>query len=179
MLTKTSILLFTLTSVFIAPVALADDADRPGTLFGVKAGLFSPGTVDTDSSSDDAYVSYSAGLFVDRALTKDLYGGISLDVGNVDAFDDTTTLVDLSLNLKARFSPGSRWSIVPGFGLGYGIADDAEFFIVKASVEFLIPSDGGPTWMLEAAVLGAPSGGNSDTDITFGPGFMLRGGVAF
>jgi len=34
-------------------------------------------------------------------------------------------------------------------------------------------------WLAELAVIAGPSGGNDDFDITFGPGFLLRGGLVF
>lgn len=158
-----------------------------GTLtYGVKAGLVAPGCVYIDDSfCFDADANLGLGGFLDYALAERLSGGLFVDVHSVSVEgSDTETMIDLGFMLKA-FIPvsGDAVALRPGFGLGYGRVtvegEDVEFLTLRAPLEVLYVGGGGITWGGELALYYGPTGGSDESDVTFGPGFMLRGLIVF
>jgi hypothetical protein len=43
----------------------------------------------------------------------------------------------------------------------------------------VVPTKGSLSWLVDATIFGAPTGGNDDYDMSFGPLFLLRGGLIF
>lgn len=175
---------FTLLALLVSATSVQAQADKP-TIFGVKAGVVGPGCVYVDDSDCfDSSVSYSLGGFVDTRLGEKLLGGIALDLHNGSSADsDFEELIyDLSLNLKADL--GETTTFRPGFGLGYARSDvegeTLQAMTVRALLEVILPSSGqGPNWLGEVALYASPAGGTECCDVTWGPGFYLRGGVVF
>lgn len=162
-------------------------ADELRTFKGVKLGLATPGEVSVDGvGSDDADISYSFGGFYDYPLSPKLTGGVAVDVDGLSYEDESGTMFNLALTLKAVIDrPDSKILWRPGLYIGYGrgssgaLDDGADFFVVGGLVELLILSEESINWLVELAIIGGPSGGNEDYEITYGPGFRLRGGISF
>jgi hypothetical protein len=176
--------------LLVAGSLAAQDFRSKGTVLGIKGGLVLPGTVYIEDFSDDGDISFSLGGFADYALAEKLYGGISLDFHNMSVWDESKIMYDISFVLKAKiFSENSPMTFRPGFSVGYGgipsfeadgyDVDASSYFVVKGMVEAVMPTSSNLSWLIEAAIIGAPAGGNSDYDVTFGPGFLLRGGIVF
>lgn len=172
------------------PEGTQGDFRAKGTVFGVKGGMILPGTIYVDDFSKGGDISFSFGGFVDYSLGEKLYGGISVDVHNMSVYDQSKLLYDISATLKAKiFSPSKPFTFRPGIGIGYGglpgfkadgeDVDASSYFLVKGMVEFVVHTSNRLSWLVEAAIIGAPSGGNKDYSVTFGPGALFRGGLVF
>lgn len=181
----TNLAIFLIAILVLAGTALGQEGTSK---WGIKLGLVSPGEVTIeDLGSDDGDMSYSVGGFLDYQLAPRLFGGISLDLHNAKYGDESETLMDFSVALKAMVSdPAATTKIRPLLALGYGAmsavsedADGTKYFLVKAGTEIVMERPGSSSWLIEIALFAAPSGGNSDADVTFGPGFLLRGGLLF
>jgi len=171
-----------LTLLAAAPLAAQSD----DVLFGVKAGIVELDCVDVeDVICIDTDLAPSGGVFLDYGLTDAVFGGLYADVHGVkgDFGDDREYMIDVGAMLKATFGSTMRRAYFrPGIGAGFGtldVGETAQFLTTRATLEVVIPQVGGTSWLAEAGVYYAPLGSAGDADVTFGPGFMLRGGVLF
>lgn len=177
--------------IFVAGTAYGKGFKNKTTVFGLKGGLITSGTVyvgngvDFDFETDG---SYSFGGFLDYKLAPKFLGGLTVDIHNISAFDESKTMLNLGATLKAMiYSETSNVMFRPGISLGYGSlgaieavgVESSQYFNVGGFVEVVYSMPGGLSWLGEAAIYAGPSGGNSDYTITFGPMFLIRGGVAF
>lgn len=146
---------------------------------GIKAGIVNPGEMWYAGYSADGEIGYSLGAFLDAPLGEKLFGGVAFDLDN-DAGNEENML-NLGLTLKAGFSSGSKMLWRPGlfFGYGYMTGFEASFFAIAANLEIIFLSEKSTDWLLELAVIGGPSGGNEDADMSYGPGYRLRAGIAW
>jgi len=154
------------------------------THFGAKATLLMPGEayVEEADAFFDIDLSFGIGGFVDTQLGEKLLGGAYLDLLQAHAYDESAMLIDAGIALKGVLGGGSgRVVWRPGFGLGYGTLADVggigstHYLTLRAGVEMLLPSN----WLAEVSVHGAPSGGNRDVTVSYGPMVMLRLGRVF
>lgn len=164
----------------------AQSVREKGTVLGVKAGLIGSGTLYVEDFAYETEASFSLGGFVDYQLSPKLYGGLSLDMDQISAFDETKMIYNFGMTLKALvYGQSSKLTFRPGFGLAYGAVsaigdlDNSSYFTVNGFLELVIPTEGNLSWLIEVAFYGAPSGGNAALDITFGPMIRLRGGLIF
>jgi hypothetical protein len=162
----------------------ADAQQQRSTHFGVKATLMMPGQayVEEVDGFFDIDMSIGVGGFVDTRLGEKMLGGAYLDLLSAHAYDESALLVDAGIALKADLGGakgGPRWR--PGFGLGYGSLSDVggigatHYLTLRAGVEMLLPSQ----WLAEVSIHGAPTGGNQDVTVSYGPMVMLRFGRVF
>ena len=185
-MTHSRALVLALSGLLTTAAGLAAQSAEKTTFFGVKAGLFAPGCVSVDDSDCyDSSVSYGLGGFVDTRLGEKILGGVSLDIANASSADSDfeETILDASVNLKADLGSGEGVGFRPGFGLGWAhsnIGDESlNAFTVRGLFEVIFPTASGLTWLGEAAVYAAPKGGTDCCDVSWGPGFFLRGGLIF
>lgn len=166
-------------------IASPASAQTDDVLFGLRGGVVELDCLDVeDAGCIDTDLGYSVGGFVDYGLASALWGGLYADVHGVGGdFDGTEAMLDLGATLKTSLGDRSRRAYFrPGIGVGYGtidVTESANFVTTRATLELDIPQAGGMSWMAEAGVYFAPWGSMGDADVTFGPGFLLRGGVLF
>jgi len=129
--------------------------------------------------------SYGAGAFVDLKLGGRFVLSPFLDVTNLSLFDDQTSLmwepgVALKLNLGA---PGTGVHVRPLIGVGFAkggsydipwVGDAPTFGTARGGVEVSFGR-----WFAEGIAWGAPFGGNSVTDATFGAVAKISLGFVF
>jgi len=156
------------------------------TTLGFKAGLYSPGTAYLNDFEGDTDMSYMIGGFLDYMLAEKISGGAVLELANVSAYDESSTLIQLGFSLKAWvYGEEETFIFRPGFGLAYGslggndAIDGTSHLILNGYAEFLIPRENSMTWLVELGITGSVNGGNDDVDLTYGPGFTIRGGLVF
>ncbi len=177
--------------IFVAGTASGKGFRDKSTVFGLKAGFITSGTVyvgngvDFDFETDG---SYSLGGFLDYKLGPKFLGGLTVDIHNISAFDESETLLNLGVTRTALiYSETSKLTFRPGISLGYGSVggiegagvESSQYFTVGGLVEVVYSMPGGLSWLGEVAIYAGPSGGNSDFSITYGPLFLIRGGIAF
>lgn len=174
----------------LAGITTAGDIREKPTTFGIKAGLFSPGTyyiTDFSYGEFDSDMGISLGGFLDYKLAEKITGGLSLDFGTLGVYEEGTSLIDLGVTLKALLAPeNSNIVIKPGFGFGFGTVGEigsyvegSNYLMLKGIIEMIIVTQSNMSFLVEAQILGGTSGGNDDYEMAFGPGFLLRGGLVF
>jgi hypothetical protein len=157
------------------------------TIIGLKGGLITSGTVSAEDVEFDTDLSYSLGAFGDYQLAPKFSGGIAVDLHNISVSDESKMLLNFGVTLKAMISgENSSMAFRPGLLIGYarlpeieGRTKSSQYFTVGGLVEIAFSTQNSVSFFTEAGIYAAPSGGNSEFDITFGPMFLLRGGVYF
>ena len=173
-----------LLSALSAEAISADVRTREMTA-GFKAGLISPGTFWVGDYDSDSDLSYHFGGFLDYKLGPKISGGLALNFSNFSYRDDSSNMLELGFMIKAWvFSEESNLTFTPGFGISYGRLGDngyieaADFFIINGLVDMIIGMENYDL-LLELGITGSPVGGNDDWDMSYGPGFFIRGGMIF
>ena len=176
------ILALALGLALITPAA-AQQTGR-STNFAVKGILLMPGEAYVEEA--DAYfdidMSFGVGGAIDTKLGERFWGGIYADLLNVSAYDDSALMLDGGVALKAAFggiNGKPQWR--PGIGFGYGTRssnaglESTHYLTLRAGVEAIMASG----WLAEALVYAAPTGGNDDVTVSYGPMLQLRVGRSF
>ena len=179
----------------LAPsIVNAAEIDEPSNWTGVKVGALFEGTTEIDSIEVDQKTSFMLGLFYDFPMGRDFQYGLAMDILRMDwksgsdeyDLDESELMLDLSINVKAFMRvPGNRVAIRPGVGVGYGVMRRREAFngtnylTLKAYAEIAVAINDTKVLLLDAGVWNAPTGGDSETDISVGPLVFVRGGLAF
>ena len=171
----------------------AVDLDEPSNWTGAKLGVLMSGTAEINDIEVDQKSTYSFSLFSDFPLGDYFHYGIAMDIMRMDWFadkdelhlDEAETMLDVSLNFKATLPfAGKRFALRPGVGIGYGVMRRREGFngtnylSLKAYTELAVMI-GEKAVLIDAGIWDAPTGGDSDTDITIGPLTFVRAGIAF
>jgi hypothetical protein len=168
--------------VFAAP-AIAQQNGRT-TNYAVKGILMMPGEAYVEEV--DAYFEIDMSLGVsgsiDAKLGERIWGGVYLDLVNISAYNESTLMFDSGVGIKAAFGGldgKPLWR--PGIGFGYGNLSSnsglnaTQYLTIRAGVEAIMPSG----WLAEALIYAAPTGGNDDVTVTYGPMVQLRFGRSF
>lgn len=167
----------------LAPASAAQQAGKT-TTFAVKGILLLPGEayVEEVDAFFDIDMGFGVAASVDTRLGERITGGLFLDLLSVSAYDETGSFLEIGAAIKAAFNSGPAqptWR--PGIGFGYGTLSavggigPTNYFLVRGSFEVQLPSQ----WVAEAILWGAPSGGNEQVTVTYGPMVQLRVGRAF
>lgn len=154
------------------------------TSYGVKGILLMGGEayVEEFDAFFDIDLSFGIGGLVDTKLGEKFWGGLYVDILNVSAYDETGTMIEGGVALKASFGgeigkPTWRPGIAFGYGTlsAVGAIESTKYLTIRAGVEAVF----GPGWIAEAIMYGAPSGGNDAVTVTYGPMLQLRFGRQF
>lgn len=162
-----------------------DEVFEKLTTFGVKGGIWKPGTVYVAGIDDDSDIGYSIEGFLDYKLAPKFSGGLALDFASLGSRDESSTLLMIGFVMKAWiFNDDSKFLMRPGFGIAYGnlggndLVDATNHLILNGYFEFVLPTES-MNWLFEIGITGSVDGGNDDVEITYGPGFTLRAGLVF
>lgn len=168
-----------------AAAAAPAAAQSKTTSFGVKGILLMPGEAYIEEADVffDIDMSFGISGLVDTKLGEKFWGGLFLDVLSVSAADESGTMFELGVAMKAALGDGAAGKLVwrPGIGIGYGnlssigVLESTTYLTIRGGVEAVLPSG----WVAEALIYGAPTGGNDDFTVTYGPMFQLRFGRIF
>lgn len=180
---RSVIAVLALAGVVLGTPAIAQQNGR-STSYAVKGIILMPGEAYVEEA--DAYfdIDMSVGLggAIDAKLGERFWGGVFVDLLNVSALDETSMMFDGGVALKAAFGgAGGKPLWRPGIGFGYGTLssnaalDATHYLTLRAGVEAILSSG----WLAEALVYAAPTGGNDDVTITYGPMLQLRVGRSF
>jgi hypothetical protein len=174
-----------LVALWLATAAASPAAAQSKTTsFGVKGILLMPGEAYVEEA--DAYfdidMSFGIGGLVDTKLGEKFWGGLFLDVLSVSAADESATMLEFGVAMKAALGgENGKPTWRPGIGLGYGSLGGAgglestTYLTIRGGVELVLPAG----WVAEAMVYGAPTGGNDDVTVSYGPMLQLRFGRIF
>ena len=169
---------------FGAGMAGGSELRTKETTFGAKGGLFGPGTVYVEGFDYDSDMSFSFGGFLDYKLGPKMSGGVLLNFHDFSSYE-SSTLIELGFMLKGWiYKDESNMTFRPGFGISYGMMshegmDNTSYLIMSGLAEFVFSTSGQISYLGEIGITGALAGGNDAYDVTFGPGFTIRGGIVF
>ncbi|MBN2071740.1 MAG: hypothetical protein JW814_09815 [Candidatus Krumholzibacteriota bacterium] len=179
------VILVILVALAAAPSSASEFLEK-NTTYNFQVGMISPGTFWVDGNDFDSDMSYSLSAGLDYKLGPKISGGIATNISNFSVESESSTMFEFGFLLKAWIAPeGKNFIFRPGFGLSYGAlssndqTDSSSYFVINGTFEMIFPMDNGINWLIMAGITGAPSGGNDDYEMTYGPGFILRGGVTF
>jgi len=182
--------------LWVSSSAMASDYEFGESYTGFKFGLVGSGRVELRRFDIDQRAGMSAGFFFDLPFGSRLHYSFAADLlkmswrGQRNSFrwDESEWLLDLSVNLKGNlFSANSPIGLRPGLGVGVAILGKMEttgvagssYVTVKTFTELVFMSSSDLVGLIEGGVWYAPSGGDSNSDLTIGPLLMLRAGVMF
>jgi hypothetical protein len=177
-------------AVLIFVVSPAADAaqvhDRPTKgVFGIKLGLISRANIRGDLELETE-IGSSAQVYADFPIFKDLFLTASVDFYYIQIIRQNDIMIEGTGGLKHEFALNRAGMFLrPGVGVGYaylpeiGVMESTDYITLKVLVEAHFPIDKKKAWVGELAVMGAPKGGNDDVELSFGPGFIVRWGLAF
>jgi hypothetical protein len=177
-----SAVVLALVALAVAPIPSA--AQQRNTHFGVKAIAMLPGEayVEEADSYFDIDMSFGAGVMVDTRLAEKFLGGLYFDVLQAKAYDESGTLLDAGVALKAVLGgKNGRITWRPGLGVGFGHLaavggiESTNYLTLRGGLEVVFP--GG--WLIEGSVYGSPTGGNDEVTVSYGPMTMIRIGRLF
>lgn len=156
------------------------------TTYGFNAGLYSPGEVWVEDYSTDGDMSFGLSGFMDYKLGPKISGGGMLSLNSFGADDESAMMIEIGFTLKAWiYKDDSNLLFRPGFGISYGMLGDigplesSKYLILHGGVELVLLKENNLNWTFLLGISGAPTGGNDDNDITYGPGLLLRAGLVF
>lgn len=166
--------------------SFAADVRNASSIYGLKAGIVSPGTWFVGDFEYDPDMGYSLGGFLDYKLGPKITGGGYIDVHRISAYETSNSLFDLGVTIKAIiYSQTSSFTFKPGIGIGYGtlgkmdIYASTTYMVLKGYVDIVYSTPGSVSWLGEIGLWGSPNGGNDDFEAYFGTGLILRGGIVF
>lgn len=171
--------------ILLSAGSLSADVREKETTAGFKAGLISPGTFWVGEADSDSDISYHFGGFTDYKLGPKISGGLVVNASNFSYRDESSNMIELGFMIKAWvFKDESNLTFTPGFGISYGrlgsndFVDASDYFIINGLVDMIIGMENYDL-LVELGITGAPVGGNDDWDMSYGPGFFVRGGMVF
>ncbi len=178
-------LVLLLTVVLVSPAMAYDFLERETTI-NVQVGLISPGTFWVEGVDFETDMSFGVSGGFDYKLGEKITGGVVVGFNNFSGYDDSASMIEIGFLIKAWIQQeGSNLLFRPGFGLSYGRlgsigpADSSGYLVINGTFELIILTEQNFNWLIMAGITGAPIGGNDEFEMTYGPGLILRGGVAF
>ncbi|MCK4539508.1 MAG: hypothetical protein KAV42_11995, partial [Candidatus Krumholzibacteria bacterium] len=171
--------------VVVSPAMAYDFLERETTI-NVQIGLISPGPFWVEDIEFDTDMSFGIMGGLDYKLGPKISGGIVAGFNNFSGEGNSATMIEFGFLIKAWIHPEeSSLLLRPGFGLSYGKlgsigeSDTSNYLIVNCTFELVILTEKNFNYLVMIGLTGGPAGGNDDNEMTYGPGFILRGGVAF
>ena len=156
--------------------------------FGVSVGLLTAGEYYV--AEFDVYQGTGSGLmlhtFYDHFVAEHFGLGVffSFSRPELNFFEEPASYTEVGLALKPRFFLGDNFTVKPGLNLGYRVINES--FIedpvtglgidLTTEIQFNIAGAFKP--YVDLGFITQPTGGNEDSDITFGPVFNARIGLA-
>ncbi len=178
--------------VLVAVSISAGNAQEQKWNFTFKGGLLMPGgvTIDPPGWSFDTGMGWLVNAYFDAMVAPKLSIGAFLMLAGpsvtVLGDDYGVTVTTLGATVKGRFTLQNGMQLRPGFALGYqmistdAVDEGTNGFDVGGLFEVVKPLAGGKNALVgELGFITQPSGGNEDSDVTFGPIFYLAFGYQF
>jgi hypothetical protein len=154
--------------------------------FGAKIGIMYAAQFRVDGVSNNAEVGISFGLLLDLPVGRRGVTGLAVDLQDLHIYDKRKKMLDLSLPLKYRIKfEDNRWELRPSAAVGFGymtVVDDLDrttYLTLKAGLEAVFHSRSRYSLITDGLVFWAPTGGNADHHVTYGPTLLLRVGFIY
>jgi hypothetical protein len=154
-------------------------------VFGLKAGVISRMDFDTNPPLQSE-VGSCAQVYADLPQGREFYLTGAFDFYYIELNRCNQVMIEASIGLKRIFAlPRSKMFLKPAVSVGFaylaqmGDLPASRFLSIKLFVETHFTIDARKAWVGELGFFQAPSGSNSKSDVTLGPGFFVRWGLAF
>ncbi|MEW5796603.1 MAG: hypothetical protein AB1772_09600 [Candidatus Zixiibacteriota bacterium] len=155
-----------------------------GGRFGVKVGVVSRMKLTT-TPTRSSEIGSCAQVYIDLPQGRQFFLSPAFDFYYIEINRANQIMIEANLGLKRTFGlKRARMLLGPGVSVGFlylseiGDLPDSRFMSLKAFVETHFAIDARRAWVGELAWIYAPTGSNSDESLSFGPGVMLRWGLA-
>lgn len=153
---------------------------------GIKGGLISEGNIYVGARSYTNKFGLYGGVFFDFHIGKKFFISPTVDVIDVNLFEERQMFLDVSMTLKRGIlSKGQRilWRPTVAAGFGYladiGELEQSTYLTLKTSCELIFVSKKKYSYLFELGFIGLPVGGNDTYDIRANPHLFLRAGVLY
>jgi len=154
-------------------------------IFGAKVGIMSRANIRGDLYLRTE-IGSTAQVYADFPVWRRFYLATSFDFYYIELVRNNDVMIDGSLGVKYEFLlPRANMLLRPGIAIGYGFLPEineiraTSWATVKTFMETHFTINPRRAFVCELAVMGAPVGGYGSLDLTLGPAFMLRVGLAF
>ena len=154
-------------------------------VFGLKVGVISRMnmTGDRDLRSE---VGSCIQVYADIPKGKNYYLSAAFDFYYIEINRTNQIMIEPNLGLKKTFYlQRGQMAIKPGGSVGFAFLADmgslraSQYLTFKVFCEIHFKIDARKAWVGELALFHAPTGSSNRLDLAFGPGLMLRVGLAF
>lgn len=153
---------------------------------GVKGGFVIEGNVYINGKAYTNKFGLYGGVFFDFHIAKKFFLSPTVDIIDVNLFEEREMFLDVSLALKKGIlSKGERILWRPTFAAGFGYLADigfleqSRYLTLKTSCELIFVSSKRYTYLFEIGVVGLPAGGNDAYEVRANPHLFLRAGVLY
>nr|MBN2278237.1 hypothetical protein [candidate division Zixibacteria bacterium] len=172
--------------LFVWADCLAGTPPKDPSVFGIKFGYYGNGDIVIDNFDYNPDDDVWGGIYLDYPIHKKLYLGAAVDIIQFEYWDDKYYILDISLVTKFRIKTNDPDLFLhPAVGVGYAWAQDipnygeSDYLTFQFFMEMLYKLTAKQGLVIDMGYLWGPNGGNDRHDITFGPMFIFRGGLAF
>jgi hypothetical protein len=129
----------------------------------------------------------SGGVFFDVPLVQPVALTITCDIHDIQIYDSRQMMLNPQIGFKptVKYFEHKKYALRPSATVGFGYLYDvgrleaSSYLTFKGAFEALFFQNKNIGYVLELSVFGAPSGGNSAVDVSFGPVWSLRVGVMY
>lgn len=169
-----------------APAGAENLVGRPTSgVIGVKAGVISRMNLNM-SPARQSGIGSCAQVYADFPMGRQVYFTTAFDFYYIEFGGANQIMIEPNVGVKRAFPlRRARMLLTPGASVGFaylahvGDLPESRFLSLKLFVETHFTIDARRAWVGELALFHAPTGANSVEHLSFGPGVMLRWGVAF
>ena len=163
----------------------ADKQVRQGGV-GLKAGFLHRAKFTVNKTEYESKMGLSVGVFFDVPAYSLTMLSVAADFRDIQILDHRQWMLDLSVGLKPTiYNERSQLAVKPGVAVGFGYLADigwlgsTTYLTLKASTEVLFLVSRKYAYVAEFVVFSAPSGGNSQYEISTSPTVSVRVGVMY
>jgi hypothetical protein len=154
---------------------------------GLKLGILWYSRLRVDGVSNSTDVGISGGAVFDIPVGRRITTGLALDLHDLHIYNKRKKVLDLSLPIKyGIIFERQHWELRPMAAVGFGYHNDVDtslqrstYLTLKFGIETVFHTDTRYSFVADMLVLAMPSGGNRDQKVTFGPTFIIRGGIIY
>lgn len=154
--------------------------------FGAKIGIMNAAKFRVDGVSSNAAIGISFGFLLDLPAGKRGVTGLAVELQDLHIFEMRKKMLDLSIPFKYRIEfEDNRWELRPVIAAGFGymtVVDNLErttFLTLKTGLEAVFHTRSRYSMVTDGLIFWAPTGGNADHDVTYGPTLLLRVGFIY
>ncbi|MBD3331379.1 hypothetical protein GF356_00905 [candidate division GN15 bacterium] len=165
---------------------LIDKRIRRGGV-GALAGFMNSSTFHIGGDDQEMNFGLSGGVFFDVPLIQPVALTITCDIHDIQIYSSRQMMLNPQIGFKptVKYFKHKKYALRPSATVGFGYLYDvgrleaSSYLTFKGAFEALFFQNKNIGYVLELSVFGAPSGGNSAVDVSFGPVWSLRVGVMY